>query len=354
MKRVIVLAAALAISGCGGGNGNAVPAPPDAASPHEVQLTEISVPGETAASPQPYSMNGENIAVDASGAVYFRSLAPQTLGYPVRYLDGAFTYTQPPAGTVTGMYGSATVNASGGPLIAVAGKRVLWDAWYLDGIPNDTNAIVYAGASGIAPQQAFPIDISSTASWGAANGDLWVGGIDRGSQYSLELDHAGANYPLSIPLNMSKPVALTGDGSGGAWLALDDGTIMHLNSALQTVASINTQIVAGGMMRAGDGSLWLTDQKNNAVVHMTTAGNVTTYALPSPNAEPSGIVLAGDGALWFTETQANKIGRITTSGQITEYPLASPESYPVGIGVADSTARTVWARTSHGLVRITL
>lgn len=353
MKRVIVLAAALAFSGCGGGNGSAVTPPANPAAPHEVQITEIPVPGETAAPPQPYSMNGENVAVDAAGAVYFRSLAPQTLGDPVRYLNGTFTYTHLPAGTVTGLYGSATVSASGGPLIQVAGKRVLWDAWYLDGIPNDTNAIVYAGASGIAPEQAFPINISATASWGAPNGDLWVGGIDRGWQYSLDLDHAGANYPLSLPLNTSKPVALTGDGSGGAWLALDDGTVTHLNNALQTIASFHTQILAGGMIRAGDGSLWLTDQKNNAIVHMTTAGDVTSYPLPSANAEPAGIILAGDGTFWFTETQTNKIGRITTSGQITEYPLASA-AYPVGIAVAGSASRTVWARTSDGLVRITL
>src|SRR5690348_8106534 len=165
MKRVIVLAAALAISGCGGGSGNAVPAPPDAAAPHQVQITEIAVPGETAASPQPDSINGENISVDDAGAVYFRSLAPQTLGYPVRYFNGALTYTQPPEATVTGMYGSNTVSASpGARLIKVAGNRVLWDAWYSDGIPSDTYGVVYAGASGTAPQSAFSIDISETAS----------------------------------------------------------------------------------------------------------------------------------------------------------------------------------------------
>lgn len=352
MKRVIALAAALVISGCGGGNGTAVPPPAEPAAPHEVQLTEISIPGETPASPQPYSAIGENITVDAGGAVYFRSLAPQTLGEAVRYAGGAFTYTQAPQETVTDAYGSETVDATGGSLILAVGSRILWDAFYTDGNPQSSYGIVYAGAAGSPPQQLFTTGIGETASWGTPSGDLWEGGIDPGSQYELNVYRNGANV-LSLPLNRSKPVALTGDGDGGAWVSLDDGTFMHLNSAFKTVASFQTQSLAGGMARAGDGSIWFTDQKNNAVVHMATTGNVTAYALPTANAQPAGIVLAGDGALWFTETLANKIGRVTESGQMTEYSLAS-SSYPVGIAVSGSNARIVWARTSDGLVRITL
>src|ERR1022692_376814 len=47
--------------------------------------------------------------------------------------------------------------------------------------------------------------------------------------------------------------------------------------------------------------------------------------VPTAFAWPAGIAAGPDGALWFAEFNKSKIGRITTAGDITEY--AVPQRY---------------------------
>jgi streptogramin lyase len=76
-----------------------------------------------------------------------------------------------------------------------------------------------------------------------------------------------------------------------------------------------------------DGALWITDEGDNAIVRMTTRGNISTYQVPGLNPGPVGIASGPDGALWFTEVGDNAIARITTSGAITTYKRGlSPEA----------------------------
>ena len=67
-------------------------------------------------------------------------------------------------------------------------------------------------------------------------------------------------------------------------------------------------------------------------------GEVTEYPLPTP-APPTGIAAGPDGALWFTEPAANRIGRITTAGDITEFALPTADS--------ECPARSPPARTAR-------
>jgi virginiamycin B lyase len=67
------------------------------------------------------------------------------------------------------------------------------------------------------------------------------------------------------------------------------------------------------------------------VAKVTQSGQVTMFPIASGNAcrqrdnraADCGIIVGPDGALWFTQSLARKVGRITTAGQITEFAVNS-------------------------------
>ena len=74
------------------------------------------------------------------------------------------------------------------------------------------------------------------------------------------------------------------------------------------------------------------------------AGVLTTFAIPSANAQPYGITTGPDGNLYFTEPgvnrTTNKIGRITPAGTITEFSIPTALSGPVFIAAGPDN--TIW------------
>jgi virginiamycin B lyase len=74
--------------------------------------------------------------------------------------------------------------------------------------------------------------------------------------------------------------------------------------------------------------------------HITKAGVITQYNIPSPNNELDGITEGPDEAVWFTEFSGNKIGRITTAGVITNFAIPTSGSVPTGMTV--ETGGKVW------------
>lgn len=84
----------------------------------------------------------------------------------------------------------------------------------------------------------------------------------------------------------------------------------------------------GGLCEGPDGAMWFTLRKSNRIGRITVDGKVTTFDLPTAEADPRCIVKGPDGAMWFTEYEANKIGRITMDGKITEFDIPTPNSWP--------------------------
>jgi virginiamycin B lyase len=76
-----------------------------------------------------------------------------------------------------------------------------------------------------------------------------------------------------------------------------------------------------GITTGADGALWFTEFQAGKIGRITTAGIISEYTLPTPNAGPYDITTGPDDALWFTEPGVGKIGRITTTGSVTEYPV---------------------------------
>ena len=81
-----------------------------------------------------------------------------------------------------------------------------------------------------------------------------------------------------------------------------------------------------GIATGDDGTVWLTDQQQNAIVSVAVDGMVVgSWSVPTSNALLGDIASGPDKNLWFLEGGAHKLGKIVESGlyrgQITEYAL---------------------------------
>jgi virginiamycin B lyase len=76
-----------------------------------------------------------------------------------------------------------------------------------------------------------------------------------------------------------------------------------------------------------DGALWFTDDVENIIGRITTAGKMSYFSLPSPWVDPIAIAPGPDGALWFTGyTNSNQpyVGRIDpVSHAISSYRIST-------------------------------
>lgn len=84
-----------------------------------------------------------------------------------------------------------------------------------------------------------------------------------------------------------------------------------------------------GIAAGPDGNLWFTEfSVSPKIGRITTAGAITEFSTPRPDATPSGIVAGPDGNLWFTQADfefgfEGYISRITPAGDITQFRTGS-------------------------------
>ena len=76
-----------------------------------------------------------------------------------------------------------------------------------------------------------------------------------------------------------------------------------------------------GIAAGPDGALWFAEQLGDQMGRITTAGDITEYAVVGNGIEPEAIVAGPDGALWFSLGNTYRIGRVTTAGVVTSYPM---------------------------------
>ncbi|HYV39419.1 MAG TPA: DUF4331 family protein [Gemmataceae bacterium] len=137
-----------------------------------------------------------------------------------------------------------------------------------------------------------------------------------------------------------------------------------INPALTTITEFITGITTGaapvGIVAGPDGALWFTESNNagkGAIGRITTGGTVTEFLLTGAGNDPEGITVGPDGALWFTEAGSSKIGRITTAGDITTFALPTG-SNPQGIAsgpfgllyFAESARNVIGSITTDGVI----
>lgn len=94
-----------------------------------------------------------------------------------------------------------------------------------------------------------------------------------------------------------------------------------------------------GVVVGPDGAVWFTERVAGKIGRLQ-GGSIQEFDLPDATSAPTGITVGGDGALWFTLPGSNQIGRLTTGGAFTAYTLAAANSQPTGIATAPDG--TVW------------
>ncbi len=103
-----------------------------------------------------------------------------------------------------------------------------------------------------------------------------------------------------------------------------------------------------GVVVGTDGGIWFTERVAGKIGRLQ-AGSFDEFDLPDPTSAPTGITVGDDGALWFTLPGTNQIGRLTTGGDFTEHTLPAANSQPHAITAAPDGS--IWY-TLRGIHRI--
>ena len=201
------------------------------------------------------------------------------------------------------------------------------------------------------------------------DGNIWFIEIDSGQIASITPQGAVTEYPVPQVQTPNGPVTpdlsgLTAGPDGALWFGsfYPGGVIGRMSVygsvryfTLPSSASEPTNFVAGP-----DGAIWFTDVGTGTIGRITTAGDVTSFPVPTDNgfSELAGITIGPDGNIWFTDAGANVIGRMTLAGNVTEFPVPSHQGRPdIPSNITAGPDRALWFTlgdvTSPGIGRIT-
>lgn len=95
------------------------------------------------------------------------------------------------------------------------------------------------------------------------------------------------------------------------------------------------------------GGIWFTEGDNNAISRLALDNTVTTYKLPTANAEPSSLARDRDGNVWFAESEGRKIGRMDKDGRIVEFPVAGGQPFKIAVDHDGEVWFTQWPDHDH-------
>ena len=82
----------------------------------------------------------------------------------------------------------------------------------------------------------------------------------------------------------------------------------------------------------------------NRVGRITTRGEITEFAIPSPTGSPTNVAVGPDRNVWYTKGAV--LGRVTPDGVITEFPLAESAR---GVGLTAGSDRQPPTRIANRL-----
>ncbi len=112
-----------------------------------------------------------------------------------------------------------------------------------------------------------------------------------------------------------------------------------------------------GIAAGDDGTIWLTDQQQNAVISVTSDGAIgDSWTVPTLDAGLAEIASGPDKNLWFIEAKRKKLGKIVASGvyrgQVTEYSLPAA-SIPSSLVAGPDGAFWITLQGTKQLIRVT-
>ncbi|HEX6818869.1 MAG TPA: hypothetical protein VF120_10875 [Ktedonobacterales bacterium] len=185
----------------------------------------------------------------------------------------------------------------------------------------------------------YPDRISS-----GPDGNLWfTESAQAGAGLIGRITPAGSITEFK-PAVFGNPTGITVGPDGNLWYTLPSG-LNTSNIGRTTPGGVSTAFpVTGGLpigITAGpDGALWFTEGYANFIGRITTSGAMSTFNLPTRNADYGPIVVGPNGNLWFTLTgeyaqtiDANQIGEISPAGAVQVFKInatGEPEDITVG------------------------
>lgn len=146
----------------------------------------------------------------------------------------------------------------------------------------------------------------------------WFGSVDTSGNYVLRL------APDPNPLGVSAtPFGIASDSSGNIWIGQQEQILEWTPFGIAAFPLPSLSCPAEDLVRGPDGNIWFSDPCGD-IGKITPSGNVTEYSLPAEDAGPVQIAVA-EGSLWFGG--AGVIYRMSTAGNLTTYPLPSSNDY---------------------------
>ncbi len=178
------------------------------------------------------------------------------------------------------------------------------------------------------------------------DGNLWIpgwipsGGGSQGLVFRVTI--GGTATAKQTPTATSQPFGITSGSDGNVWTIGNTSIVARINPSTFAITETqlqNANVINPNMTFGPDGALWFTEQVDNAIGRMTTAG---TYAKFSVTGSPTDICVGQDGNLWFIASDApnnaNYLGRLTTAGGLTEYSI--PQE--AGSSITSGSDGNVW------------
>lgn len=197
----------------------------------------------------------------------------------------------------------------------------------------------YAEVIKVAPngsQTAYPLLSHSAQPHGivvGSDGNLWF--AEQGNNAIGKITTAGVITEYTLPhtiVALPTCVALGPDGNVWFFDAFSHKLGSVTPSGTVTEYPLPTTSAISWIASGPDGNLWLTDIGQNAVLKVSTAGQVlATNTFPTKLTQPQAITAGPDGNMWIAEYGVSKIGRMTSSGTLTEFAIPTGGANPIAI-----------------------
>jgi virginiamycin B lyase len=392
VRRVVIVALAALLSGCGGGGASVAPATPGAGdrAPATISFV-IRVPSGTSTAarlrrPAYVSPSTQSLTIaNSSGTVLVTAnLTPQSAGCTAPTATTPLTCTVSatvPSGTNTLTIASYDAPGATGTKVAVAALQVTAAA----SGPTTINLTL----SGIVASLALALDPAALPTGTAARSALILNALDpdgniivgpelfvdaSGNALTITLSNSDASGKTSLTKSTFTAPGGTDLSYNGAALASATITASAPGVTSKTatltiggnsafITEFRTGIASAsspaGIALGADGNLWFTEEYGDRIGRITPRGVVTEFSAGlTPFSLASSITAGPDGNLWFTEN-AGRIGRITPAGVISEFSAGIPSgAQPVAIAAgsdgnlwfSDSTAPRIGRITPTGAV----
>jgi len=188
-------------------------------------------------------------------------------------------------------------------------------------------------------------------------GNLWVSLEFHGQVARLDKDSGKILESVDVQIYAKGAKTPINTAPHGIGLDADGVTIWFTGKRTSTVGRINPDrsvehfqlnnlAALPIFLYAGpDGGIWGTELFQSSILHVSKAGVVKEYAIPTAGSRPIAIIPDPSAkCMWFTEEAGTKIGKIDMHGKITEYPVPALQKNDILASLAFDRDNNLWVQ----------